>query len=111
MAQGVQQLHLDLERGVGQLAEQLGLRDDLGGHEIQNDQVQRAHILVDGAVLRHDEDVFALQRGPRRELVRDSYGHEIPSYLFIYVIITEYHNGCLSARRIFVYHCRRGKDR
>ena len=36
MAGGVQQLHLDLEGGVGQLAQQLSLRDDLGGHQVQN---------------------------------------------------------------------------
>lgn len=40
VAQGVEQLYLDLERRVGELAQQLGLGDDLSGHQIQDKQVQ-----------------------------------------------------------------------
>ena len=58
----LKQLHLDLERRVGQLAQQLGLSDDFGGHQIEDEQVQRAHVLVDGPVLGHNEDIFSLQR-------------------------------------------------
>lgn len=35
----LQQLHLDLKRRVGQLAQQLGLGDDLGGHEVEDEHL------------------------------------------------------------------------
>ena len=34
MAESVQQLYLNLKRGVGEFTQQLGLRYDLGGHQI-----------------------------------------------------------------------------
>lgn len=55
-----QQLYLDLKRGVGELAQDLGLGDDLGGHQIQDQHAQRADVLVHGPVFGHDKDVFAL---------------------------------------------------
>ena len=54
-------LYFDLYRGVGQLAKDLGLRYDLGGHQIQDYYIQRTDILMQGSVLGHDEDIFALQ--------------------------------------------------
>ena len=72
----LQKLYLDLEGGVGQLAQQLGLRHDLGGHQVQDQKVEWAHVLVDGAVLRHHEDVFPLQRGAGGEGVGNFNGHE-----------------------------------
>ena len=38
----LEQLHLDLEGGVGQLAQQLGLGDNFGGHQVEYEQVQGA---------------------------------------------------------------------
>ena len=75
VAQGVEQLYLDLERRVGELAQQLGLGDDLSGHQIQDKQVQRADVLMDGAVFSHDKDVLALQNGPGGQRVGDSDRH------------------------------------
>ena len=75
VAQGVEQFYLDLERRVGELAQQLGLGDDLSGHQIQDKQVQRADVLMDGAVFSHDKDVLALQNGPGGQRVGDLDGH------------------------------------
>ena len=75
VAQGVEQFYLDLERRVGELAQQLGLGDDLSGHQIQDKQVQRADVLMDGAVFSHDKDVLSLQNGPGGQRVGDSDRH------------------------------------
>ena len=61
VADGLQQFHLDLQGGVGELPQQLGLRGDLGGHQVENEQVEGPDVLVDGPVLRHDKDILALQ--------------------------------------------------
>ena len=45
VAGGLQQLHLHLEGGVGELAHELGLGDDLGGHEAEDEQLQRTDVL------------------------------------------------------------------
>ena len=45
VAGGLQQLHLHLEGGVGELAHELGLGDDLGGHEVEDEQLQRTDVL------------------------------------------------------------------
>lgn len=70
-----QQLHLNLKRRVGQLSEQLGLGDDLGGHQIENQDAQGADVLMNGAVFRHDENVFTVQHGTGRKRIWDSDGH------------------------------------
>lgn len=75
VAQGVEQLNLHLEGGVGQLAQQLGLRNDLGGHQIEDQQVQRADVLVHGPVFCHHKDILTLQRCGGREGVGDLDGH------------------------------------
>ena len=74
----LKQLHLDLEGRVGQLAQYLGLGDDLGGHQVQDEQVQRADILMYGPVFSHDEDVLAFQRRTGGQGVRDLDGHGAP---------------------------------
>ena len=75
VAKGMQQLHLDLKRRVGQLAQQLGLGNDLGGHQIQNQQIQGTDVLVHGPELRHNEDVFPLQSSSSGERIGDFNGH------------------------------------
>ena len=70
-----QQLQLDLQRRVAQQARQLRLRRDLGGHEVEQQQTQRADLLRVGARLMHDEDVLALQHFPRRQVVGNLDGH------------------------------------
>ena len=75
VAGGLQQLHLHLQRRVGQLAQQLGLRNDFGGHQIQNQNVQGADILMHGTELGHNKNVFALQHRAGRERVGNTNGH------------------------------------
>ena len=75
VADGFEQLHVDLQGGVGQLAQDLCLGDDLGGHQIENQQIQRADILVQGPVLGHDENVFPLQHAGGGQGVWDADGH------------------------------------
>ena len=79
MAGHLEQLHLHLEGGVGQLAQQLGLGDNLGGHQVEQQQIQRAHVLMDGPVLGHDKDIFALQGSPGRQGVGNFDWHKSPS--------------------------------
>ena len=45
----LQQAHLYLERRVGQLAHDLRLGDDLRGHEVEQQHLQGADVLVHGA--------------------------------------------------------------
>ncbi len=61
----MEQGHFHLQRGVAEQAQQLGLGGDLGGHQVEDGDAQRADILVAGALLAHDEDIFAFegQRG------------------------------------------------
>ena len=54
VAAGLQQLHLYLQGGVGQFAQQLGLCDDLGGHQVQDQQLQGADVLMKSPVLRQE---------------------------------------------------------
>ena len=75
MAGHLEQLHLDLKWGIGQLAQKLSFGDNLGGHEVQDQQVERAHVLVDCPVLCHDKDVFSLQRSSGRQRIRNLDGH------------------------------------
>lgn len=62
VAHRAQQLDLDLQRGVGQLSHNLRLGGDLCGHEVQDEHAQGANVLMQRAVLGHDEDVLALER-------------------------------------------------
>ena len=75
VAPGLEQLDVDLEGGVGQLAQQLGLGDDFGGHQVEDEQVQGADVLVQGAALRHDKDILALQHAGGGEGVGNPNGH------------------------------------
>ena len=75
VAGGLQQLDLDLQRGVGQLAQDLRLGRDLGGHEIEQQHVQRADVLVHGAMLGHHEDVLVFEHFGRGQGVGDLDGH------------------------------------
>ena len=74
----LQQAHLDLQRGVRQFAHDLRLGDDLRGHEVEQQHLQRANVLVHGAVLGHHEDVLALEHLGRGQGVGDSDGHGKP---------------------------------
>ncbi len=75
VAGGVEQGHLHLQRGVAEQAQELGLGGDLGGHQVQDGDAQRTDILVAGAFLAHDEDVFAFEGAAGGQGFGDSDGH------------------------------------
>ena len=58
---GLHELQLHLQGRVAQQTGELGLRRNLGGHEIQQQNLQRADILRHGPVFGHDKDVFVFQ--------------------------------------------------
>jgi hypothetical protein len=58
MGLGGHQANVHLQGGVGKQAKQLGLRHDLGGHQIQNCDPQRADILGGGTAFVHDENIL-----------------------------------------------------
>ena len=72
---GAQQVHLNLQRRVGELAHDLRLGGDLGGHEVEDEHAQRADVLMQRAVLGHDKDVLALELRGGREGVGNANGH------------------------------------
>ena len=61
MAGRLQKGQLHLQRAVGQQAGQLGLGDDLGGHQVQHQNPQRADVLVFSPFLMHYEHIFLAQ--------------------------------------------------
>ena len=58
IACGLQELYMDLQRRIGQLAQQLRLGYDLRGHQIQDQNIQRTNILMHRAMLCHYENIF-----------------------------------------------------
>ena len=53
--------HVHLNGGIGQQAGNLGLGGDLGGHQVEDEDLQRADVLGKGALTVHDEDVFVVE--------------------------------------------------
>ena len=78
VAAGAQKFHLALQRRVGELAHDLRLGGDLGGHEVQDQHAQGTNVLVQRAELRHDKDILALQRLGCRQGVWYANGHGPP---------------------------------
>ena len=72
---GAQQVHLHLQRRVGELAHDLRLGGDLGGHEVEDEHAQRTDVLVQRAVLGHDKNVLALELRSGRKGVGNTNGH------------------------------------
>ncbi len=58
----LQQGHMDLQGGVRQQTGNLGLGGDLGGHQVQDQDLQRADVLGSGPLPVHDEDIFSSYR-------------------------------------------------
>ena len=73
------QLQMHLQRRVAQQTAELGLRDDLRGHEIQQHDLQRADVLGLCPGLSHDENVFLLQNARCRQVVGNLNGHTLSS--------------------------------
>ncbi len=61
MAGRLQQGHVHLQRGVGQQPGDLGLGGDLGGHQVQDQDLQRADMLGQRPLPVHDKDIFLVQ--------------------------------------------------
>ena len=61
MAHRLQQGHVHLQRRVGQQPGDLGLGGDLGGHQVQDQNFQRADMLRQRPLPVHDKDVFFIQ--------------------------------------------------
>ena len=77
----VDELQLHLQRRVAEQPRQLRLCGDFGGHEIQNENLQRADVLRDGPRLVHDKNILVRQRFfAGRQAVRDHNGHGVGSF-------------------------------
>ena len=66
---GLNQIDLDLDRRIGQAAQDLRFCDDLERHQVKQRNMQWPDVLCGGAVLGHDENVFTLENGTRRQTV------------------------------------------
>ena len=75
MADRLQQGHVHLQRRVGQQPGDLGLGGDLGGHQVQDQDLQRADMLGRCPLPVHDKDVFLVQCIVGGERFRDDEGH------------------------------------
>ena len=83
----VDEIDLDLDGAVAEEPHELRLRDVLDGHEVQNQNLQRADVLCIGTVFIHDEDVLTFEDVRRRQGTRQfdwhinsSYREERPCY-------------------------------
>ena len=75
MAHRLQQGHVHLQRRVGQQPGDLGLGGDLGGHQVQDQDLQRADMLGRCPLPVHNKDVFLVQGIVGGERFRDDEGH------------------------------------
>ena len=66
---------LHLQRAVCQQAGQLGLCHDLGRHQVEDQDAQRADVLAHSALLMHDKDIFLLQLVIGGQVFRDDQRH------------------------------------
>ena len=75
MAGRLQQGHVHLQRGICQQTGDLGLGGDLGGHQVQDQDLQRADVLGKGALTMHDEDIFVVEGIVSRQGLGDDQRH------------------------------------
>jgi len=75
MGGGLQKRQLHLQGRVAQKAGKLGLGDDLGGHQVEKQDLQRTDVLRDRAGLGHHKDVLFLQRAGGRKGIGNLDGH------------------------------------
>ena len=76
IACGLQQLYLNLKGRVGEFAQDLRLGHDLGGHQIQNQDIQGTDVLMHSAIFCHNKDVLTLQNCGGGQRVGNTNGHE-----------------------------------
>ena len=85
MGGGVHQLQMHLQGRIAQKAAELGFRDDLCGHQVQQQNFQRPDILRDGSRLGHHEDILLLQNTGGGQIIGYLNGHWIPpGYYSVY---------------------------
>ena len=72
---GLHEVDLHLQRGLGDQAEQLGLRLDLLGHEVEDHQLERADTLTFRLGLLQREDAFRIEYGSGRQAAGDLDRH------------------------------------
>ena len=99
---GVHQFQIHLQRCIAQESAQLGLCGDLGGHQIQQHDLQRANILGAGPILGHNKYIFLLQRRSCRQVIRDPNGHRNSPYVCFYDILPQRIQFVNSCSRIVV---------
>lgn len=75
IAGSAQQLHRYLKWCVGELAQDLGLGHDLRRHQVEDQDIQRANVLMHGPIFCHDEDILAFQCRAGGKGVWDFDGH------------------------------------
>ncbi len=63
VGRGLNQVDFNLNRRVGQTAQNLRFRHDFGRHQIEQPDPKRTNVLCRRPVVRHDENIFALQYG------------------------------------------------
>ena len=64
-----------MQRSIRQAAEYLRFSRDLGRHEVQYAYLQRTYVLVERAVLRHDEYMLVFKYRLRGQSVGYFYWH------------------------------------
>ena len=70
-----QQVHANLQRRIGQHAQQLVFGFNFLRHQIKQQHPHRADFLIDRPGLRHHEDIFLSQDMGRWQAIRNSDGH------------------------------------
>ena len=75
MAHRLQQGHVHLQRGICQQTGDLGLSGDLGGHQVQDQDLQRADVLGKSALTMHDEDILVVEGIVSRQGLGDDQRH------------------------------------
>ena len=75
---GVHQFQIHLQGRIAQQTTQLRFRGNLGGHQIQQHNLQRTNVLGQRPVLRHNKNILLLQRFRCRQIVGDSDRHTAP---------------------------------
>jgi len=75
---GVEEINIDLERGVAQEPQQLGFGDDFGGHQVEEEDSQGADVLAVRAVITHDKDALLFENLCCRQVIGDLDRHGVP---------------------------------
>ena len=69
--------HVHLNGGIGQQAGDLGLGGDLGRHQVEDEDLQRADVLGKGALTVHDEDIFVVEGVVSGQGLGDDQRHSV----------------------------------